>query len=403
MARLPAMSTSIIENTRSTLGYTVEVTKDEGGVRALREYWRDLPTDPNGDIDFYLTVVRHNPAVQRPYVIIIRKDGALRALLAGRIETQPLQVHLGYKTLSSPPVRFLTLVHGGSLGEDSEESAQLLVKAVMSGLHNREAEVAWFHGLNPNSALYKALQESGGILSRDRYPVQFQRWRLRIPESYSELYRQRSSNTKHNAKRYSKRLLDNFNGQLDVRSFRYPADVDALVSQIEFVASKTYHRGLGVGFVENDQTRQLMKLAADRGWLRAYILHIAGSPCAFWNGFLYRRTFFTWTTGYDPAFSDFRPGLFLLQRMLESICEERTADELDFGFGDAQYKRDWSDYQLFQISQMVFGPGPRPVLINLARAPLIAATNASRTLLEQVGAMNLLKKLWRGHVAKRAA
>lgn len=397
------MSASALLSTRSTLGYTVEVTKSEEGVCALRHYWQDLPMDPNGDIDFFLSVVRYNATVQSPYVITLKKGGALRVLLAGRIEIHPLQVHLGYKTLSSPRVRFLTLVHGGSLGEDSEDAARLLIEAVRTCLHDREAEVAWFHGLNPNSALYKVLQEPGGILSRDRYPVQSQRWRLRIPECYSELYRGRSANTRHNAKRYSKRLLDSFDGHLAVRSFRDPADVDALISQIESIASKTYHRGLGVGFVEDDQTRQLMKLAATRGWLRAYILYIAGRPCAFWNGFLYRRTFFTWTTGYDPEFNDFRPGLFLLQKMLESLCEERTADELDFGFGDAQYKRDWSDYKLLQTSQLVFGPGPRAVLINLARTPLIAATNATRSLLEHGGAMNRLRKIWRGHAAKKAA
>ena len=47
---------------------------------------------------------------------------------------------------------------------------------------------------------------------------------------------------------------------------------------------------------------------------------IDDKPCAFWNGTRYGKTFFTWTTGYDPAFNDDRLGLFLLVKLVEALC-----------------------------------------------------------------------------------
>jgi hypothetical protein len=381
--------------------YTITTAEDTDQVLALRDDWQKMPLDPNADMDFYLTVLQSGNQIMRPHVIVLKQDGVVQSILVGRLETKPFEVALGYKKLSSPPIRILNLIHGGVLGKDSEDHASALIDSVKKSLKNNEADVAWFYGLELDSAFYRVARNAGGFLTHDHCPVRMRRWRIQLPASYEELYRQRSANTRHNLKRYSKRLRDAFGDQLSVRSFRNPGDVETILSDTEIIASKTYHRGLGVGFLGDDVTQQLMRLAANQGWLRAHILYIGGKPVAFWNGLLYRRTFFTWTTGYDPDLSDYRPGMFLLQRMLEELCGEKAADEVDFGFGDAQYKKDWCDHERLQASLFLFAPTVKGILLNSVRSSLLGASNGARTLLERTGALPKLKKAWRSRAVSR--
>jgi hypothetical protein len=383
--------------------YTVEIARSVCDVLALRDQWQELPRDPNGDIDFYLTFIESNNDKASPHVIVLRQGGTIKSILAGRIEDRPLEVPLGYRKLSTRPLRFLTLIHGGLLGEDCEKHASLMIESVWESLKRSDAEVACFHGVDSNTALYRLARTAGWLVTRDFCPVWLPRWRLKLAANYEDVYRQRSANTRHNLKRYSKRLLKAYGDQLEIRRFGSIGDLEKMMSDTEVIAKKTYLRGLGAGFAVNDQTRRLLELAANQGWLRAQILYLKGEPCAFWNGLLYRRTFFTLTTGYQPDLADFRPGMFLLQKLLEDLCAEGDVDEVDFGFGDAQYKRDLADYEHSQAVVLLFAPNLKGIVLNCLRTPLIYASNQAHRLLAKTGIQQKVKKAWRTHLNARAS
>src|SRR5882724_6950114 len=110
--------------------YEVVTVKDIARVLALREDWQKMSCDPNGDIDFYLTVSQTQNQFERPHVVCVKHGDAVLAILVARIEKRPLELSLGYKKLSSPPVRFLSVVYGGVLGDVSEGIASLLIESV---------------------------------------------------------------------------------------------------------------------------------------------------------------------------------------------------------------------------------------------------------------------------------
>ncbi len=381
--------------------YTIEIARDVDAVRSLRGVWQSRVLDPNADIDFFLTVVESRSEVLRPHVIALKRDGTTRCLLVGRIEKKALELSLGYKHVTLFPALFLTLIHGGLLGDASEENVSALAGSIAKSLQKREADVALFHAVDGESAFHRVASKMGGLLARDYFPETIRRWNVHLPATYEEAYRRLSTNTRHNLRRYSKRLCETFGEQMTVRSFRDPSDLEWILPDTEAVASRSYHRGLGVGFVDNEETRRLMNLAANQGWLRAHVLYIAGKPVAFWNGLLYGRTFFTWTTAYDPNFSEFRPGMFLLQRMFEDLCREKNADEVDFGFGDAQYKGDWCDHERLQFSYLLFGPSVKGVTLNMLRTPLVGVSRLARRMVARTGALQEIKRGWRSRLAKR--
>ena len=379
----------------------IRIARSIPEVSALRDAWGKMCVDPNADIDFYRTIIESRSEVLHPHVIVLKRNGAIHSILAGRLERKELDVHLGYKKVRLASVRCLTLIHGGLLGEESQDCVARLVESVVESLRNGEADVAWFYGLDVRSDFYRVARKAGGFLTRDYFPGQIHRWKLQLPPTYEELYRGLSSNTKHNLKRYSKRLRDTFSHQLTTRSFLELRDLEWLLADTEVIAAKTYHRGLGVGFIDNEETRRTMTLAAEQGWLRAHILYVAGKPCAFWNGVLYRGTFFTSTTGYDPAFQEYRPGTFLLQKMLQDLYSEKIADKVDFGFGDAQYKRDWCHQEQLQTSFLLFAPTLKGIYLNCLRTPLIGAVNGARRTLMRIGVFQKVKRAWRERLATK--
>ena len=387
---------------RGRVGEKIEIriARSLSEVSALRDAWGKMCIDPNADIDFYQAIVESRTEVLRPHVIVLKMDGVVHSILAGRLEQKEFDAQLGYKKVRLASVRCLTLIHGGLLGEETENCVAGLVESVQKSLSNHEADVAWFYGLDINSPFYDAARKAGSFFTRDYFPGHIKRWKLRLPLNYEELYRGLSSNTKHNLKRYSKRLRENFGDQLLIRSFRDLRDLEWVLADTEVVAAKSYHRGLGVGFIYNEETRRTVTLAAGQGRLRAHILYVAGKPCAFWNGVLYGRTFFTATTAYDPELRDCRPGTFLLQKMLEDLCSERVADEVDFGFGDAQYKRDWCQQEQILTSFFLFAPTLNGAYLNCVRTPIIGAANGARRILTRTGALQKIKRDWRARLAR---
>jgi hypothetical protein len=383
--------------------FMVQVVDNLTEVTALRGVWQGLETRPDSDLEAYLSVLKSRDEVLRPHMIMLKRtEGGPQALLAGRIEKKRLGLGFGYAKLSLPPVPCLTVIQSGLVGDESENTVSEIVNAVMSSLRNKTADVAWFHQVDVESNLYKHLAKAAPIFCRDYFPAFNDHWVMRLPDTYAELLRQKSSHIRNNIKRNSKRLQNTLGNGITVKHFRNPNDLEFVLGEIETIARKTYHRGLQVGFVNDDETRQRMTQYANQGQLRVYILYAGEKPIAFWTGFLRRRTFFTWTTGYDSDHSEARPGLFLLQRLFEGLCNEKVADELDFGSGDADYKRDWGDQNRRQVSVFVFAPTLRGAFLNMLRTPLIASSNVARWSLNKTGLLQGVKKIWRSRLSRQA-
>jgi len=90
-------------------------TLDE--LEALRDEWLPLiassiTTHP----DYYRAVIETEPQVEAPYVLTVRRDGRLEAMLLARYERIPLPCKLGYRTVYAPRVRSITVIYEGYLG-----------------------------------------------------------------------------------------------------------------------------------------------------------------------------------------------------------------------------------------------------------------------------------------------
>jgi CelD/BcsL family acetyltransferase involved in cellulose biosynthesis len=82
-------------------------------------------------------------------------------------------------------------------------------------------------------------------------------------------------------------------------------------------------------------------LALQRGWLRLYLLRLDSRPAAALYGFRYRRTFYFYQSGFDPAYRKQSVGLVVMGLTIRKALEEGAA-EFDLLHGDEGYKSLWA-------------------------------------------------------------
>ena len=390
-----AVQVEAAESASTLAPYTVEIARTPEQVEALRPLWRTLQWHYNADIDFYLTVLRSRSTIIRSHVVVLSRHNRPVAILAGRLEEGPLECKLGYKTVCQPKARTLVVPCGGVMADRSPALAEALLRAVRDALSCGEADLVLFARLRMNLELVRQVRRIPGLLSRGRFEIASPHHRLRLGGSYEAFLKSCSRNSRVNVRRYSKRLVRKFGDKLAVKCLRGEDQLEQLSRDVGEIVPKTYQAGIGVGFLSTPEERELVALAARRGWLRAYVLTIADKPVAFWPGYQYDRTFFCAIPGYDPAYQVDRVGTFLLMKIIEDLCSDDEVDVLDYGFGDAQYKRSFSNEHWIESDVRIFAPTMRGMRLNAMRSAIGAVDRSARWCLSRTRLLQRVKTAWR--------
>ena len=368
------------------------------GLEGIRDAWAAASlTRFDADPDFYLAFARSRSSFVRPHVVIVERDGLLESMLIARVEDVERSAKLGYRSLFRNRLRAIALVHGG-LVCTTEHDARLLIRELRESLARGEADIVTLPALGVGSVLHRAAEDVPAVL---RQPLlrRTVHHRLELPATMEDFLASRSKSTRQSVKRYGRKLERELGDRLDLRVYRDPADLDRILADTEPVASLTYQRGLGVALADTSEQRALLEVGLRNGWFRTYVLYLEGRPIAFWPGYGYRGTFFIGTPGYDPAFADYRVGMHLQMRMIEDLCADPALQAVDYGFGDAEYKRRFGSETTDEQDVTIFAARPRPLTINLLHATIALATTAAGGVLARTGLLDRFKRGWRRRLA----
>lgn len=364
-------------------------------VLALRDAWTALPIGgPHADLDFYLAVIEDREEALAPHAVLLLDDGAPSALVATRLEEIPLVATFGYREVYRPRVRALTLVPGGVVAP-SPPAERELAGHLLQSLRENEADVLLLPSLRCDSELFSTAYDSVGPLRRSHFAETRAHRRLHLPPTFDEFLRARTKKVRSGVRYDTKRLEQRLGDSLRLKRLDAPHDFDRVFTDIVQVAERTYQRGLGAGFADTPERRRLTALSLERGWFRAWVLYDEQTPIAFWQGNVYRRIYHSGTTGYDPAYRRDRIGIYLLMRVIEDLCGAPDVDILDFGFGDADYKRHFSDEAWNESDLVVFARRPRPLAINAVRTATMGSAYGIRRGLDRLGLTDRIKTAWR--------
>lgn len=379
----------------------VKVARTAEDLEGIREAWSNLQgPDVTSDPDHYLEILRHGPHVQRPHIVRLLRDGRDAGMVVARLETIRLVSKIGYRPVYRPRVRALRVAYGGLLGQAVADLAPQAITELMSALRSGEADVVVFPNLRTDGAAFASATRRPPFLLRQHVFDRKVHRRRHLPESFDAFLASLSRRTREGIRRHERRLLRAHGDELSVRSLDGPDDVDAFFGAARPVAAATYQGGLGVGVSGSELERALTMLAASRGWLRARVLYLGDRPIAFWHGFAYRGVFQTHVPGYLPEYRDLNVGTYLLLRLIDDLCADPSIDVLDFGFGEAEYKRRFGDEGWEEADVAVFAPTLTGLKLNAIRTALSAANRVGHRALGS-GLMAKTKRAWRSRMSRR--
>ena len=379
-------------------GLYVKVLKTFAELEEMRGVWSAWNKHPNSDIEFYSMVLRSGPELRRPHVMVCYDGGHPAAMLIGRIEKSSIDLKLGYKSLWDVPVRQLTLIYGGALGNLSAVHCKALMDEVMNTLERGQADLAFFNHLDADSEFCVAATKLPRLLSRDHVPARVVHRGMTLPASVEDVYRRLSPKVRKNIKWQARKLVSYTEGNIEIRIFADLAEVDCMMAAVERVAKKTYQRALGVGFTDDPAMRRRFRLEAESGRLRAHVLYIRGEPAAFWIGSLYRDTLYSDFMGYDPVYSKYSPGMYLIMKVIEGLIAQAGKEHpafINFGLGDAQYKEVLGDRCWQERPVYIFAPTMRGIVVNICRTLVALTDQGLKQFLKKTNLLQRAKTLWR--------
>jgi hypothetical protein len=376
------------------------IIRDLQGLEALREIWKAWPGSRDSDLDFFSAVVRSRGSSCRPNVIVLTRDERPDAILIGLRERKRLPFRMGCFTICEREVNVVEFVSGGLRGNASEENCAAFVRQAMRSLDEGDADMALWEHLDVRSPLYKYALQWPHFALRDHFRSIDDHWWLKnFPQGLDAFLLSRSRSQRSKLRRKYKNLLARFVGKVEVRCFRSLTDLELAIADMEKIASKTDKRRVfGRGFFDTPQIREQMTVAAEKGWLRIYILYLEKKPAAFWRGTIYGRCLQGDHAGYDPVWREFSPGIFLFLNILEDLREE-DIKSIDFGYGNTQFKQCLGDARRVESRLRIYAPTPHGILLNLLNTTIPCAIDCAKFLLQRVRCLEWARRVSRKHLA----
>lgn len=206
-----------------------------------------------------------------------------------------------------------------------------------------------------------------------------------------------SGNARQGAKRKAKKIAQVSGGDLDIRSYRTPAELEAFHDIARRIALRTYQEKLlGEGLPATPEFIQAMLTAAAADRVRAWLLFIAGEPAAYLYCPAHGDNLVYEYVGHDPAFNDLSPGAVLQVEAFRDLFEEGRFARFDFTEGDGQHKRQYATGGVPCVDLLLL----RPSLTNRVTTAALGGFNKTvaggKALVDAVGLEKLSKKLRRG-------
>jgi hypothetical protein len=377
----------------------IRVIKKKSELETVRNSWDNWQHHPNCDFKQFKLVCGLRSEVVGPYVYFVEHNDQPLTLMAARIENSYVIPTIGYFRPLKIPIKELVVLYQGLLGKLDGHIAKMLVQNLCDMLSQGEADMVSFHQLTEHSPLHKALLtigRKGGLEPNPQWSIHRE---MSLPDQTGSLLKDMKSKHRSWIRGRQRKLESAYSGNVRWKWITQFDDLPGLWAQIEQVASLTYQRGLGAGFVDNEEHRLRYDLFARRGQLRVQVLEIEERVSAFWIGTVYRNVFYSSATGYDPELRVYEPGTLIFIHMIDELVREGVK-KFDFGLGDAHYKERFGDNFWREATMRMYAPTLKGVAIKSLLGIFNLVDDTGRRVLKRFGILDKIKTMWRQRIAK---
>lgn len=379
--------------TNNGLFCTVYTSLDD--LEKLRPDWERMARHPNSQYDHFRTVIASEEGKIAPYVMAFSGNDGVIAIVAARTESFSIPVFVGYKRFWTFSVKAIVVVYNGMLGEITREVVEALFLQSKSCFESGLVDLVFFNYTVVDSPIYCLLAEKRRNGFYSFYGNQNLHWYLDGLDRPHDFIGSLSGKFKKNLNRAKRKLWTSGDVKAEIRRYTTPESVGEFLDCAEEIAARSYQRGLGVGFVKNRRETMLTLEAARLGWLHSYVLSIDNRPVAFEKIYLYKDILYCQDAAYDANYREYEPGTNLFLRIIEEAAAEKIIREIDFGFGDAEYKHRFGNGHRVERTLCFFKRSGRNLLIMVLLKMTRDVNQKIRSLAMENRAVKFIRSQWR--------
>ena len=306
-----------------------------------------------------------------------------------------LAVRLGEKVLWAQPLPGIRLPPAVQDGVVSESDALALL-ACIRATASRRALVLTDVALD--APLYGAVLKAGQagyLVARNEPDTHLFH---RFVGSYDEFFKERSSKQRNQLRTKEKVLAEQLGQETSFREYRLPQEVAEVLAAAKAINRKTYqYRMFGETIDDEGDSAAAAQRAAAAGCFRSFVLWHRERPVCFIMG--HQRsdgTFEHRFTGFDPDYREAAPGINCNILLLQRLYAADRPMLLDFGSGDSDYKRLFSNLARTTSNPVLL---PRKLRFLLAYGLYEASAAFNRVAvacLQRLGVKEWIKRRLRG-------
>jgi CelD/BcsL family acetyltransferase involved in cellulose biosynthesis len=391
------MSSAATSTSAPADGWRIATSVEEASalcesVAALRGRLREA--SPNADPNRLLAEIGVAEDGASPYVAVFSRAGSVAAAIVARVSRRPIECRFGYFKVPTPSMARLDIVHGGVIA-DGEAGLSEVTDHLAGVLKRAEFGVIMINRVRADSAAGAALltwARGRSVVSRDPH------WRGVLTDEAGAFRVPVSSKTRGTLRRKERKLAEAV-GELTLRVITRAEDVPELTRAAGRITKTSYHHALGVGVRDNPLWQAIGRSMAGGGSLRGYVLYAGERPLAYVFGGVYSGIFTLEATGFDSEFTSLSAGGVLLWRTMSDLVESRIG-VVDFGFGDAEYKRMYGTESYEDATIRAYGRGVKALGTHAADAGVVTASRLAVRVLARLGTLKKFKRGWRRQLSK---
>jgi CelD/BcsL family acetyltransferase involved in cellulose biosynthesis len=205
-------------------------------------------------------------------------------------------------------------------------------------------------------------------------------WHIaRLGASFEEYLASMSTKSRFNLRRQVRRLEQS--DDLEIKRCLRSDEVAEFFNDARIVNKLSWqYRNLGFRLHERESLERQLEELANRGVLRSYVLRYGGRPCAFVIGYQYRDVFHYAEVGFDSNLGKWSPGTVLLFLIIQDLYRHNPPAILNFGVGDATYKRRFGTHEYSDESLLILRHTMRNRLITGAHGTFISCLEKVKQL-----------------------
>lgn len=357
---------------------------------------------------FEATVRAMGDEVQ-PFVLRIDEDRAPAGMILGRLSRRRHEQRLGYATVKGPMLNVLDVVYGGVMTAREDDAAML--EALSAALHDALAELGVdlvvFNHLPIEQAVVfdpRSSRVVGGECNTDESADAAPHWRLEAENGgFAHVFSRQSKKHRGNLRRAERKLGERMGATVELRAITDEAELDRFLASARTITEAGYQASFSPFAREDSAMAAVLRAAAEQlDALCCYELVAGDRTIAYQAGVIIDGAYHLIATAYDPEFAAFSPGQILLTRVLGDV-EERGVKAVDYGFGDAAYKRSYGSACTYERTVAMHGAGLRSRADQLLTGACAGVASLVRNAPSDGAVVARIKRNWRRALREKAA